>query len=261
MITTFTKESVIESLRNIKAMGWVRNRRHGNVGGVGNTLEDLLGIKENNLAIANAGEWEIKSQRKKTASLITLFHCEPSPRNARFVPRMLLPMYGWAHDEAGSVYPDDEMSFRQTIHATSPSDRGFKVKIDYVNEKFLVSFDKKAVSARHREWLNSVKRRVGLKELSPQPYWGFRDIEHKAGTKLLNCFYIVAEAKRQASQEYFFYSEIKMLRRFSFSNFLDAMESGEILIDFDARSGHNHGTKFRVRQNAFQSLYQDVTDI
>jgi len=261
MITTYTKEDVIESLRKIKAKGWVQNRRHGNAGGVGNTLEDLLGVKENNLAIANAGEWELKTQRKQTNSLLTLFHCEPSPRNARLVPQMLLPLYGWRHKEAGNKYPDSELSFRQTIDAISPSDRGFMVKIDYANKRFQTSFDSRAVSERHEIWLESVKSRAGLGELDPQPYWGFSDIEHKAGTKLLNCFYILAETKRENGQEYYLYDDIKMLNTFSFDKLLEAIKQGDVLVDFDARTGHNHGTKFRVKQSAIANLYDSVTTI
>lgn len=48
---TYTKESLISELLKIKDMGWIENRRHGNDGGVGNTLEDLLDIEENNLPI------------------------------------------------------------------------------------------------------------------------------------------------------------------------------------------------------------------
>ena len=53
-----------------------------------NTLEDLLGIEENNLPIPNAAEWELKAQRKNTRSLTTLFHIEPSPRALKFVPEI-----------------------------------------------------------------------------------------------------------------------------------------------------------------------------
>lgn len=28
------------------------------------------------------------------------------------------------------------------------------------------------------------------------------------------------------------------------------------LVDFDARTGHNHGTKFRMRQNCLPDLYE-----
>ncbi len=58
---------------SISAIGWIDNARHGNVGGIGNTLEDLLGIEENNLPIPNAAEWELKAQRADTSSLTTLF--------------------------------------------------------------------------------------------------------------------------------------------------------------------------------------------
>jgi hypothetical protein len=33
------------------------------------------------------------------------------------------------------------------------------------------------VDIRHKEWLALVKKRVGLKELDPQPYWGFEDLQ------------------------------------------------------------------------------------
>jgi hypothetical protein len=45
----YTKEELIAKLKQIRDKGWVCNARPGNAGGVGNTLEDLLGIKENNL--------------------------------------------------------------------------------------------------------------------------------------------------------------------------------------------------------------------
>src|SRR5512144_2307337 len=113
---TYTKKELIERLKAIVQQGWVRNARHGNHGGIGNTLEDLLGIEEKNLPIPNASEWELKTQRANTTSLTTLFHSEPSPRALRFVPRVLLPKYGWASQEAGKRYSATERSFRQTIH-------------------------------------------------------------------------------------------------------------------------------------------------
>src|SRR4051812_5429415 len=115
-VVTFDKAYLIAKFKEIAATGWISNARHGNHGGVGNTLEDLLGIKENNLPIPNAAEWELKAQRNSQAkSLLTLVHMEPSPRAVKFVPRILLPDYGWRHEKAGAEYPSNEMSFRQTI--------------------------------------------------------------------------------------------------------------------------------------------------
>lgn len=257
----YTKDDLIKKLKQLAEMGWVLNGRFGNHGGIGNTLEDFLGITENNLPIPNAAEWELKTQRANTSSLTTLFHMEPSPRAIGFVPKVLLPLYGWPHQEAGTTYKTEEMSFRQTIHGLSHSDRGFIVKIDRVAKKVLISFDPKKVSERHAKWLVGVKEKVGLGELSPQPYWGFDDLEHKAGTKLLNCFYIQADVKEEKGKEFYWYRKARMLQKFNFEGLLEALEKGAMLVDFDARTGHNHGTKFRLRQNHLPMLYKQVTTV
>jgi len=149
----YTKQTLIAKLKEIAAIGWIQNARKGNRGGIGNTLEDLLGIQENNLPIPNAAEWELKTQRVNTSSLITLFHMEPSPRAMKFVPELFLPKYGWKHKKAGIDYPANEMSFRQTIHGKIHSDRGFMVKINRVERKVETSFDFRAVEPRHQKWL------------------------------------------------------------------------------------------------------------
>jgi hypothetical protein len=174
---------------------------------------------------------------------------------------LLLPKYGWPHQEAGLKYPTTEMSFRQTIHGLSPSDRGFKVKIAESEQKILISFDYKSVSDKHSCWLESVKERIGLGELNPQPYWGFADLAAKAGTKLRNSFYVQAQIKRENGLEYYHYQKILKLSRFSFDGFLKGLREGFILIDFDARTGHNHSTKFRLRQNRLPDLYEHTEEI
>ncbi len=257
----YTKEELIEELKKIRSMGWIPNARPRNVGGVGNTLEDLLGIDENNLPIPNAAEWELKCQRMGTTSLTTLFHMEPSPRAVRFVPQVLLPKYGWRHKDAGTRYFDEEMSFRQTITGTARSDRGFTVIVDRKQRKVLISFDSSAVDEKHNAWLETVKNRVGLSELAPQPYWGFDDLGHKAGTKLLNCFYLQARTKREKGQELFSYEKIFILTKFGVDAFVNAIENGYVYVDFDARTGHNHGTKFRLKQDKLTELYEDVQSI
>ncbi|NLI98231.1 MvaI/BcnI restriction endonuclease family protein [bacterium] len=186
-------------------------------------------------------------------------HVEPSPRACKFVPSVLLPLYGWKHQEAGTKYPSNEMSFRQTISGASRSDRGFTVIIDSNEQKVKISFDANAVSQKHADWLKSVKRRIGLEELNPQPYWGFSDLFHKAGTKLKNCFYVRAERKIVEGCEYFWYKNIMVLSKFSLDKFLAALEKGFVLVDFDARTGHNHGTKFRLRQDKLSELYSENT--
>src|SRR3954454_21899415 len=104
-VVTFGKDELVEKLKAIAALGWVPNARHGNQGGIGNTLEDLLGIKENNLPIPNAAEWELKAQRIHSGSLTTLFHLESSPRALQLVPQVLAPKYGWRHQSQARNIP------------------------------------------------------------------------------------------------------------------------------------------------------------
>lgn len=191
----YTQETLIEALIEIREKGWIRNSRPGNAGGVGNTLEDLLEIEENNLPFPNAAEWELKTQRSRTGSLTTGFHIEPSPTAFKFVSKILLPLYGWPHKEAGKKYPPTEMSFRQTINCINRTDRGFGIFVNQQQRRIEVSFDASKVHPKHNEWLKTVEARAGLGELNPQPYWGFDDLFHAVGIKLKNCFYVKAKTK------------------------------------------------------------------
>jgi len=187
----------------------------------------------------------ISSLRLEQSGLFRKFYCH----------------FSWAHQEGGKKYPKGEMSFRQTIHGNACSDRGFKVIIDRKEKKILVSFNLKCVDKKHKAWLKNVKKRVGLNELNPQPCWGFDDLEYKAGTKLPNTFYVQAEVEIRRKKEFYHYTKVVMLQKFSFEGFLKALEEGKILVDFDARTGHNHGTKFRMKQDCLPMLYQKSTII
>lgn len=243
-------------LQEIKEMGWVRNQRPGNSGGVGNTLEDLLDVAENNLQLPDFGEWELKSQRTETSSLLTLFHSEPKPRNARIVPHILLPFYGWIHKDAGTIYPIGERSFRQTINATSCSDRGFMVNIDKENECIFISFNYQMIDNRHAEWRRFIRDGVGTGDIDPNPYWTFADISKKLNTKLKNLIYVKAETRHISGQEYFKYNEFEAYVDPTLDKFLSLIKAGVIYVDFDARTGHNHGTKFRIKPAEKLNLYQ-----
>ncbi len=173
----YSKEELVEEIEKVFAKGWHRSVKDTtemrNDGAVGNTLEALLGITENNLPIPNAREWELKGQRKHSASLVTLKHTEPSPTAAKIVANVLLPLYEWKHKQAGKKYPETEKSFRSTTSATAFTNRGFKIVVDRDQRKVRFVFDPAhADISNHdvREWLASVRNGVGLGPINPEPY-------------------------------------------------------------------------------------------
>ena len=263
ILKAFSKEELIEKFKVIYAKGWIENYRGKNDGAVGNILEDLLEIPENNLPIPNAAEWELKAQRATTTSLLTMFHTEPSPTAMSIVSNILIPKYGWPHSKAGGEYPEDEKSFRATLNASTFTDRGFKVNVNDKQRKIEIIFDKAYIDERHINWTKSVKQRAGhLGNFDIVPYWGFDDLFHKAGTKLKNCFYVRADVKYEGKgckrKEYFFYNYVLKLSNFDQKKFIDSIRDGKIYIDFDARTGHNHGTKFRIRYSDIPNLYKNA---
>lgn len=262
-LQAFSKEELIQKFKEIYAMGWILNKRGNNDGAVGNTLEDLLGIPENNLPIPNAAEWELKAQRATTSSLLTMFHMEPSPRAMRVVPAILLQKYGWPSAEAGGRYPEDEKSFRGTLNAQNATDRGFKVRVNDKERRVEIVFDSSITDERHKIWKKSVLKRVGhLNNFDIVPYWGFDDLFHKAGVKLTNCFYVQADEKTEGigrkKKNYFLYNYVLKLSQFNQEKFIEAIRAGKVYVDFDARTGHNHGTKFRIRYTDIPSLYKNA---
>lgn len=256
-----TKEELIDKFKGIEAKGWIENYRSGNDGAVGNILEDLLGIPENNLPIPNAAEWELKAQRSNTSALLTLCHMEPSPRAVQIVSNVLLPNYGWRHQYAGIKYPDTEMSFRATLNGATYTDRGFKVNVNRIEKRIEIIFDSTKCIDRHREWLITLEKKVGLGDIIVRPYWGFNDLFSKVGTKLINCFYVQADTKREGRKEYFHYNKVLMLKSVNLEKFINCIEQGKIYIDFDARTGHNHGTKFRIKYQDIPLVYDSVIRI
>lgn len=264
----FTKESLISELCAIRDLGFVKSIRQLKTksdAAVGDTLEHLLGIDTNNLPLPNAGEWELKSQAvsekgRRAGSLTTLLHKEPSPTGLKMVSKMLLPVYGWRHPEAGVKYPEDELSLRVTIGANTKSGRGFYLEFSEETigeEQLAIRFDRKAALESNPEWLAMVENRGGG-VLDPYPYWGLHDLYIAFGGKLKNCFYAKAIKKVIEGELHFHYLEFYKLSGLSQRKVSEALRAGQIYVDIDARTGHNHGTKFRANPDTFMSFYENI---
>ncbi len=244
------REDMIKRFGQLVEKGWISSNRPISHGGIGNTIDELLGFPENNLPVADSAQWELKTHRLGSSSLVTLFHVEPQPRSERIVPRLLLPNYGWPDQRR-----ENELSFRQTLNALQFTDRGFTIVRDHDSHTVRVAFDASRVGDNHRDWLLTVQQRIGLGQLNPQPNWEIQDLALRVSTKMLNSFYVEAETARSNVREYFRVHSVLMLQGFDTGGFVRAIDEGGVYVDFDARTHHNHGTKFRLRDTFLPTLY------
>lgn len=252
------RDELVARLRELREIGWIQTRKQFNDGLVGNTLEDFLGIKENNISLPDAGRYEIKAQRIETGSLSTLIHYDPYPRRPNSVVTHLLgPKYGWAHKKL------DEWSFRITMYGNAYTNRGFKIMLDEDTNRLLVEFNPDKVNVSNpsiKEWLSIVVKKGGL-NLIPQPYWKLDELKRKVERKLPNIIYVHAKNRQRGEFEEFKYDEATIYEGFNWGRFKKGLSNGEVYVDFDARGGHNHGTKFRIKQGTLQNFYAQKEQI
>ena len=123
-----TLTQIKKALQKLSEKGWIKSNRLHNTG-IGKTLEDYLGITENNIALPDFGVMELKSQRLKTLSMMTLFTKSPEGiTNAEIRKR-----FG---------YPDPEFPkikiLHQTISGGKRNGMGFQATIDEKQGKLLI---------------------------------------------------------------------------------------------------------------------------
>lgn len=241
-----------KALKKVIDLNWVKTTRNGNQGAVGNTLEDLIGVRENNIPKSDFHQWELKAQQSDLSTLVTLFHKAPQTSNNKsFVTTTLLPNFGWPHKEAGKKYPADEKRISLTININSTY-RGFFVRVDRTSKKIFIDFNPEVISNEVSEW---IPNRQDIKKEYEEPFWTFDQIQEVLNKKLKNTLYIKAKTKTENHSKYFKYESFQVLMNPSLDNFIQALEAGKIYVDFDSRTHHDHGPKFRIARGAMMGLY------
>lgn len=217
-----TYPELIKKLKTIKEMGFIKTHRTGNTG-VGKTLEDLLGIKENNIPGPNAAMIELKSARKNASSMLTLFTKSPLPPKTNSV---LLERFG---------YESARGNKRKELHTTVNAIKYNQLKGEY---GFRIVIQKDKVN------LVTAKNEIVA-------YWDKETLKKSFERKLPKLLYVKAETRGSGSNEEFWFNEAWLLSGFDFDNFSQLLKEGTILVDIrigqysDDRS-HDHGTGFRI---------------
>lgn len=247
---------------------WHVGTRQGNDGDAGNTLEDLLEIAENNFRLPDFGEIEIKTKKFEGKSgLLTLFHKEPSPGAS--VPKLLKSM-GWRHEKAGTApgYPVDEMRFSSTTYGNYYTDRGYSVRIEDGKIKFV--YDPTKVNracadrtaaysgyANYGAWADAIElRNPSYKTVMPV-YYDIEEVKAAFVTKLSHTLLALRKTRTVGGLKEYWYEEAYLMKEVKTDMIIPLLQDGSMAVDFDARTHHNHGTKFRIKKDQAERLFTE----
>lgn len=229
------KEKFIE----IKNMGWIKTHRAGTTG-IGKTLEDLLGIHENNIQGPDFGRYELKSMRKNANSMLTLITKSPDkPAGANTLLRL---NYGYS----SNAYDNDEKVLHSTLSATKftkISDTGHSLKVSCTSDKINIIDENSTIVA---SWLISNLKAVMDKKLSDQ------------------FVFVRASSRGIGENEEFLFDEAYLLDGFNSQAIVDLVNKGEIYVDLRIGQYHNgknkgkthdHGTGFRIFEKSHYLIF------
>jgi hypothetical protein len=228
MDKSMTLKELEKKLNQIKIKGFIRSHRLHNTG-IGKTLEDCLGIKENNIPLPDFGVMELKSQRINTQSMITLFTKSPE---------------GISNTEVREKfgYPDREFPKIKILHQTIKNGRrnamGFHYKVDKKNNRLSVLKNKEILG-----------------------YYDLNFLKQKAVEKIGNGLILVlAETKREGGHEHFHFKHAFILKNIDPTKFITHSK-------YDIRLGvyhsgrlvgqrHDHGSAFRITEKDLPLLFK-----
>lgn len=233
---SITLKKLKEQLEKIKEAGFIKTHRPHDTG-IGKTLEDLLGIKENNLRLPDVGDVELKAKRIDSGSMLTIATKSPEPRG---VNKVLFEEYRYLDDEG-------KYSLHSTVYGSRSNPQSLKVVFE---DDKLVLKNKSNIEAY---WPLSI----------------FDDVLKAKSDKILLVF---AETKgeRMTKNEKFHFTQAYLLSNLNTKKFKAAIQNDKLKIDIRIgafRSGrykgkyHDHGTGFRINKGDFLGLFDNFTQL
>jgi len=232
----------IEEYINISNEGYIKSHR-ANDTGVGKTLEDLLGIKENDIQGPDFADYELKAHRiNKGTTMISLFTRAP---DAKGTNNRLREEYGYKKDP--NCKYKELHSTLSMYKTTGKSNLGLDI---IGNRLFITSFGKPISYAYYD--LDGILQSLKSKYVTGKAVF--------AG----------AEARGSKSNEEFHYLTAELATGMSTKNFIKLLKEGKIKLDLRLgvyKSGknegklHDHGTGFRIFPKDEELLFDNLEDL
>ncbi|NPV14055.1 hypothetical protein HPY86_03880 [candidate division WOR-3 bacterium] len=223
--------NVVRRLQEIRDRGFVESLRKGPTG-IGYTFETLFGVIENNIPIPDiGGRVEIKTVRKDSQSLITLFTFNKGVW--RVNQRDLIERFGYV-DERGRY------ALKNTIFFRRPIPQGLSLNI---NET--------------KNTVDLIVRESGTVIAT----WDVYVIVGKFMAKMSRLLIVMADRKVEQGREYFHYNEAYILQNPTSRSIISAFKNSLIGIDLrmhlkENGAVRNRGTAFRIKEQDLVNLYE-----
>ena len=233
-------DGIKSELENIKSKGFIKTHRSGNTG-VGKTLEDLLGITENNFSIPDIGFAELKATRATKSNLLTLFTKSPDEFGAN---KRLLVDYGY------------DVGNGLELHTNLDANNFNNLK----GSPFIkVQFDERKKKLYYQHYYD---KKIDYLSYSYDTLINAFTVKYPSGTMI----YVIADTKGKGINEEFWYKEAYFLEGFDSKKFLKMLKEGNIYINirlgvYDDGSVHDHGTAFRIPHKKLFSCFNKATKI
>lgn len=229
-------KTLVKKLILIRRKGFIKTHRAHDTG-IGKTLEDLLGIRENNLRLPDVGEIELKAKRIDSGSMLTIATKSPLPKG---VNKILFEKYKYKDKEG-------HWSLHSTICGSRKNSQGLRVV--FQDDKLFLK-----------------------NPYNVEAYWLISIFDEVLKSKSNKIFLVFAETlgERKTMSEQFHYIEAYLLSGLNAKKFKKAIEKNNLKVDIRIgvyRSGklkgryHDHGTGFRINKKDFLHIFDDYKRI
>jgi len=223
-------EEFKQKFQNLKNKGFVKSLRKGPTG-IGYTFETLLDLDENNIALPDIDNIEIKAHRDNSNSMITLFTF--NKKAWKINPLEAIRKYG-SYDSNGRLGMYYTMSL-------TPNSAGLFLN---VNDK--------EISVQHTSG-----------EIIAT--WQLTALAERFTQKIPALLLISAHTEERGGIEYFHFYRGQLMNDTSPELLSDLFNTGNLLVDLRLHDketmARNHGTGFRTYEDKLPLLFKQIKDI
>ncbi len=225
-----TIEEFVEAFKFLKQKGWIRSERRGSTG-IGFTLEKQLGLIENNIALPDLGEVELKAHRINSPSMITLF------------------------------------TFNRKVWKMNPLQAVRKFGTPDAQGRLGLYFTMSCQPNSAGLFLHIAEHSISVRHISGEilAEWQLAALAERFLRKIPALILVSAFTEMRKDEEWFLFDRAQLLKGTSAEILRNQLLAGNVLVDLRLHdkitSARNHSTGFRVNEEKLPLLFHTVIDL